>query len=67
MCNTGCILPKPGFLEGLRRACDRHQIPLIFDEIITGFRLALGGAQEHFGVVPDLAVYGKAIAARIPS
>ncbi len=62
MCNTGCILPKPGFLEGLRRACDRHQIPLIFDEIITGFRLALGGAQEHFGVVPDLAVYGKAIA-----
>ena len=62
MCNTGCILPKPGFLQGLRRACDRHRIPLIFDEIITGFRLALGGAQEYFEVVPDLAVYGKAIA-----
>jgi glutamate-1-semialdehyde 2,1-aminomutase len=62
MCNSGSIAPLPGFLEGLRHLCDRYEITLIFDEVITGFRLALGGAQEAFGVVPDLATYAKGIA-----
>ncbi|MCK6474775.1 MAG: aspartate aminotransferase family protein [Planctomycetes bacterium] len=66
MCNNGCILPRPGFLEGLRAACDRHGVLLIFDEVITGFRLALGGAQQYFGVIPDLAVFGKALANGYP-
>ena len=55
------IFPKPGFLEGLRRICDEKGIVLIFDEVVTGFRLALGGAQERFGVTPDLASYGKVV------
>lgn len=55
------IFPQPGFLQGLRTLCDRHNIVLIFDEVVTGFRLALGGAQEYFGVVPDLATYGKIV------
>ncbi len=62
MCNSGSILPRPGFLEGLRSLCDRYETVLIFDEVITGFRLALGGAQEVFGVTPDLATYAKGIA-----
>ncbi len=62
MCNTGCIPPEPGFLEALRGLCDLHGCVLIFDEVITGFRLGLGGAQKHFGVTPDLAVFGKAMA-----
>jgi len=62
MCNSGSIAPVPGFLEGLRQLCYRYEITLIFDEVITGFRLALGGAQEAFGVVPDLATYAKGIA-----
>jgi glutamate-1-semialdehyde 2,1-aminomutase len=62
MCNTGGILPKPGFLEGLRRLCSRHGIVFILDEVITGFRLAPGGAQQHFGVTPDLATFAKAVA-----
>jgi glutamate-1-semialdehyde 2,1-aminomutase len=62
MCNSGSIPPLPGFLEGLRQLCDRYEITLIFDEVITGFRLALAGAQEAFGVVPDLATYAKGIA-----
>jgi len=66
MCNSGCIPPESGFLEGLRRLCDQHGIVLIFDEVITGFRLAMGGAQERFGVVPDLAVFGKALASGHP-
>jgi glutamate-1-semialdehyde 2,1-aminomutase len=66
MCNNGCILPQPGFLEGLRSLCDRHGIVLIFDEVITGFRLSLGGAQQYFGVTPDLAVFGKAMANGYP-
>ncbi len=66
MCNNGCIPPKPGFLEGLRRICDRHGSLLIFDEVITGFRMGLGGAQRAFGVVPDLAVFGKAMASGWP-
>ncbi|MBI3856653.1 MAG: aspartate aminotransferase family protein [Planctomycetes bacterium] len=62
MCNSGGILPKPGFLEGLRTLCTRHGVVLIFDEVITGFRLAPGGAQEKFGVTPDLATFAKAVA-----
>lgn len=66
MCNSGCLPPEPGYLEGMRRLCDEHGILLIFDEVITGFRLAMGGAQEHFGVVPDLAVFGKALGSGHP-
>ncbi|MBX9471930.1 aspartate aminotransferase family protein [Microcella sp.] len=66
LCNTGCISPAPGFLEAVRALCDEYGIVLIFDEVITGFRLAPGGAQEYFGVTPDLAVFGKAIAGGIP-
>ncbi|HLI34890.1 MAG TPA: aspartate aminotransferase family protein [Terriglobia bacterium] len=66
MCNNGCILPNPGFLEGVREACDRHGVALIFDEVITGFRISPGGAQKYFGVVPDLAVFGKAMASGFP-
>lgn len=58
--------PTNGYLEGVRDICTRHGIVLVFDEIITGFRVALGGAQELFGVQPDLAVYAKAIAAGFP-
>lgn len=66
MCNTGCILPEPGYLETVRELCTRYGIVLIFDEIITGFRLGLGGAQAFFGVVPDLAVFGKALGSGFP-
>lgn len=66
MCNNGCIEPLPGFLQSLRDLCDRYGALLIFDEIITGFRLGLGGAQEHYGVVPDLATFGKAMASGFP-
>jgi glutamate-1-semialdehyde 2,1-aminomutase len=55
------IRPQPGFLPGLRELTTRHRIPLIFDEVVTGFRLAYGGAQEFYDVVPDLATYGKAL------
>jgi len=53
--------PKAGFLEGVRRLADEHEVVLIFDEVVTGFRYALGGAQERFGVTPDMATFGKAI------
>lgn len=66
MCNQGCIEPAPGYLAGLRELCDRHGAALIFDEIITGFRLDLGGAQRHYGVTPDIAVFGKALASGLP-
>lgn len=66
MCNNGCIPPAPGFLAGLRRLCDRYDIALIFDEVITGFRLGLGGAQAYFDVIPDLAIFGKALASGYP-
>jgi len=58
--------PDPGFLEGVRALADEHQIVLIFDEVVTGFRLALGGAQEYFGVTPDMATYAKALSNGIP-
>ena len=60
------IVPSPGFLQGLRAATARHGVPLVFDEIVTGFRLAYGGAQEYYGVVPDLAALGKVIAGGFP-
>jgi glutamate-1-semialdehyde 2,1-aminomutase len=66
MCNRGCVPPQPGFLEGLRKLCDQYGVLLIFDEIITGFRLARGGAQEFYGVTPDLATCGKAMANGFP-
>ena len=66
MCNSGCIPPNPGFLEGLRALCDHYGIVLIFDEVITGFRLSMGGAQTHYGVTPDLGIFGKAMASGYP-
>jgi len=62
LCNAGNVMPSPGYLEGLRRLTRDHGALLIFDEVITGFRIAPGGAQTHFGVVPDLATLGKALA-----
>lgn len=56
-----CLPPAPGFLEAVRAACTAHGVILIFDEVVTGFRLAVGGAQERYGVVPDLVAYGKAL------
>ena len=61
-----CIAPVPGFLAGLRAMTRRHGIVLIFDEVVTGFRLALGGAQEYYGVTPDLVAYGKALGGGFP-
>lgn len=61
-----CLAPVPGFLAGLRAVTQRLGIVLIFDEVVTGFRLALGGAQEYFGVVPDLAAFGKALGGGFP-
>lgn len=61
-----CLAPVPGFLEGLRAITRRHGIVLIFDEVVTGFRLAPGGAAQHFGVEPDLAAYGKALGGGFP-
>ncbi|KAB0264931.1 aspartate aminotransferase family protein [Microvirga brassicacearum] len=66
MCNAGAIHPLPGYLEGVRDICTRTGTILIFDEVITGFRIAPGGAQEYFGVTPDLATFGKAIANGFP-
>lgn len=60
------LLPEPGFLEALRDVTRRHGIVLVFDEIVTGFRIAWGGAQEKYGVVPDLACYGKAVSGGFP-
>lgn len=60
------IPPAPGFLEGLREECDRHGIVLIFDEVVTGYRLAYGGAQERYGVVPDLCTLGKIVGGGFP-
>jgi glutamate-1-semialdehyde 2,1-aminomutase len=64
--NMNCILPEPGFLECLRQLCDQHGSVLIFDEVMTGFRVALGGAQERFGIKPDLTTLGKIIGGGLP-
>jgi len=66
MCNSSCILPKAGYLEGVKKLCKKYGTVLIFDETITGFRLALGGATERFGVTPDLGIYGKGLGGGIP-
>ncbi|MDQ2803315.1 MAG: aspartate aminotransferase family protein [Pseudomonadota bacterium] len=66
MCNAGAVPPLPGYLEGVREACTRTGSVLVFDEVITGFRLAPGGAQQRFGVTPDLATFAKAIANGFP-
>ena len=64
--NMGVIPPAEGFLQGLRRVCTQHGIVLIFDEVITGFRVALGGAQELYGVVPDMTTLGKIVGGGLP-
>ncbi len=64
--NMGVVLPKDGFLQGLREIADRYQALLIFDEVITGFRLSLGGAQEYYGVKPDMTTLGKIIGGGMP-
>ena len=64
--NMGCIVPKDGFIEGLRVLCDKNDILLIFDEVMTGFRLASGGAQELLGVNADIVTYGKVIGGGLP-
>jgi glutamate-1-semialdehyde 2,1-aminomutase len=64
--NMGCVLPEPGYLHGLRELCTKHGIILIFDEVMTGFRLAPGGAQELFGVTPDMTTLGKIIGGGLP-
>ncbi|MGD8312930.1 MAG: glutamate-1-semialdehyde 2,1-aminomutase [Gammaproteobacteria bacterium] len=64
--NMNCIPPVPGFLEGLRALCDRHGSVLIFDEVMTGFRVAPGGAQDRYGITPDLTTLGKVIGGGLP-
>lgn len=64
--NMGVVLPEEGFLEGLRKLCDENGALLIFDEVITGFRLAFGGAASYFGITPDLVTYGKIIGGGMP-
>jgi len=64
--NMGCVLPQPGFLEALRQICDEEGMLLIFDEVMTGFRLASGGAQERLGIRADLVTYGKVIGGGMP-
>jgi glutamate-1-semialdehyde 2,1-aminomutase len=64
--NMGVVPPAPGFLEGLREVCDEHGALLLFDEVITGFRIAYGGAQTHYGVTPDLTALGKVMGGGFP-
>ena len=65
--NMGCVPPQPGFLEGLRALCDAAGSLLVFDEVITGFRVAYGGAQQHYGVTPDLTCLGKIVGGGLPA
>ncbi|MXS20313.1 glutamate-1-semialdehyde 2,1-aminomutase [Pseudomonas oryzihabitans] len=64
--NMNCVPPAPGFLEGLRSLCDRYGVVLIFDEVMTGFRVALGGAQAYYGIRPDLTTFGKIVGGGMP-
>jgi glutamate-1-semialdehyde 2,1-aminomutase len=64
--NMGTVLPEPGFLQGLRSLCDAHRVVLIFDEVMTGFRVAAGGAQALYGVTPDLTCLGKIVGGGLP-
>jgi len=66
MTNCGVILPNPDYLHQLKEIAERYEALLIFDEVVTGFRVSMGGAQEYFGVVPDLATYGKALGGGVP-
>ncbi|MFN9504130.1 MAG: aspartate aminotransferase family protein [Rubrivivax sp.] len=66
MTNGGCCIPRPGYLERVRELCTEYGVVLCIDEVITGFRMGLGGAQGHYGVTPDLASFGKAIAGGMP-
>jgi len=66
MCNTNCIMPKPGYLQHLKESCERNDSLLIFDEVITGFRVDAGGAQSLFGITPHLATFAKAAAGGFP-
>lgn len=66
MCNNGCILPAEGYLQGLRSLCDHYNITLIFDEVITGFRTSIGGAQTYYAITPDLSIFAKALASGYP-
>ena len=65
--NMGCVPPEPGFLEGLASLCDEHGTLLVFDEVMTGFRVAWGGAQARFGVRPDLTILGKVVGGGLPA
>jgi glutamate-1-semialdehyde 2,1-aminomutase len=65
--NMGCVPPVPGFLAGLRALCDRHGALLIFDEVMTGFRVAWGGAQRLYGITPDLTCLGKVVGGGLPA
>jgi glutamate-1-semialdehyde 2,1-aminomutase len=64
--NMNCVLPMPGFLQGLRELCNQYDSVLIFDEVITGFRVGIGGAQAHYDVTPDLTILGKIIGGGFP-
>lgn len=64
--NMNCVPPQPGFLEALRECCDQHGAVLIFDEVMTGFRVSAGGAQAHYGVTPDLTTLGKIVGGGLP-
>lgn len=66
MCNTGCILPEPGYLEAMRDLTRKHGVLLIFDEVITGFRIGVAGAQGHYGITPDLSVFAKGLGGGFP-
>ncbi|MEJ7780401.1 MAG: aspartate aminotransferase family protein [Daejeonella sp.] len=66
MCNNGCIMPDDGFLEAIRDLCNQYNITFILDEVITGFRLSLGGAQQFFNIRPDISIFAKAIASGYP-
>ncbi|HXI42915.1 MAG TPA: aspartate aminotransferase family protein, partial [Bryobacteraceae bacterium] len=66
LCNSGCLMPRDGYLETAAETCRRHGALLIFDEVITGFRIGISGAQGFYGVTPDLATFGKAVAGGLP-
>lgn len=66
LCNSGCLMPEPGYLEGVQELARKHGCLLVFDEVITGFRIDPGGAQKYYGVTPDLATFGKAVGGGVP-
>lgn len=66
MCNTGCILPRDGYLTGMRELCDQNGIVLVFDEVITGFRISIAGAQGHYDIRPDLSIFAKGLGGGFP-